>query len=207
MQSLVNSNSCLMKLLQEEAELRKNANLNPSEEALPTQPIAEKKSPSKNMIKERSSGSLAVRRGSSKSKDKSAASVASQTSGSHAILDPNYHPFINDITEDDQTILCKGNDVLINLNLSYNKIHKEGAGAIADTLHQQQRLVPTNKGLLRVTTAGNNFHSYCSFKVNEIEEILVQKARRMRGSINSIRSGSGQKKSGSKVSLLPPIKT
>ncbi|VEN39693.1 unnamed protein product [Callosobruchus maculatus] len=98
-----------------------NANLNPSEEVLPGEQIAAKKSPPKNMIKEKSSGSLA-RRGSSKSKDKSAASVASQTSSSqNAMLDPSYHPFINDITEDHQTILCKGNDVVINLNLSCKK--------------------------------------------------------------------------------------
>nr|CAH7751900.1 unnamed protein product [Callosobruchus chinensis] len=99
-----------------------NANLNSSEEVLPGQPLAEQKAPSKNMVKEKSSGSLATRRGSSKSKEKSAASVSSQSSGSkNAILDPSYHPFINDITEDHQAILCKGNDVLINLNLSCKK--------------------------------------------------------------------------------------
>ncbi|CAH1988554.1 unnamed protein product [Acanthoscelides obtectus] len=181
--------------------LNSEPNLN---EYVPDPPLTAKKSSSKSTFKDTSSGTVPTKKGSTKFKDKSATDAASQisTSSQNVNFDPDYHPFINDVIEDQQTILCKGNDVLINLNLSYNNIHKEGAQAIVDTLYHQQQLFAADRGLSRITTEGNNFHNGCLLEVDAIDDILAQKATRR----SSVRSrGSSQRKSSSKVSLLPQI--
>ncbi|CAH1988556.1 unnamed protein product [Acanthoscelides obtectus] len=100
--------------------LNSEPNLN---EYVPDPPLTAKKSSSKSTFKDTSSGTVPTKKGSTKFKDKSATDAASQisTSSQNVNFDPDYHPFINDVIEDQQTILCKGNDVLINLNLSCKK--------------------------------------------------------------------------------------
>ncbi|CAG9860417.1 unnamed protein product [Phyllotreta striolata] len=70
------------------------------------------------------------------------------------------HPFIQDTFEDIENVYCLGNNILINLNLSYNNLNDDVAPNIIDMLkYQLNQLDSTDcskMGLIRLTLTGNN---------------------------------------------------
>nr|XP_023030266.1 uncharacterized protein LOC111518143 isoform X1 [Leptinotarsa decemlineata] len=145
----------------------------------------------KNMLELAEGGKSAVsKRSSTKTSKKPAKEKSSHSSHSvrttnssnrYSINEPTYHPFIQDSQELEAEIYCRGNDILTNLNLSYNRIKQEGLQNVIDMLDYQRSNYSNDKGISRISLEGNNVNGLV-----EIEKLLAKKPKY--GSISSNRS-------------------
>lgn len=108
------------------------------------------------------------------------------------------HPFVCDVTVENGELLCKGNNVLKNLNLAYNHISKDGLQSILKVLMAQMSV---DISLKRIGTEGNNQKDHQHIN-KAIEEVLGGKL--LGKSEESVRS-SRRRKSSSRNSQINNI--
>ncbi|KAG5899877.1 hypothetical protein JTB14_012340 [Gonioctena quinquepunctata] len=117
------------------------------------------------------------------SKEKTSASSQSMRSKKSSTykLDSEmiYHPFVQDSEETDTEIYCTGNDILTNLNLSYNRIRRGALQSVIDMLEYQRNNYANERGISRISFEGNDVNG-----LGEIEDFLA--AKQVHGNVSMI---------------------
>ncbi|XP_050510306.1 leucine-rich repeat-containing protein 71-like [Diabrotica virgifera virgifera] len=99
-----------------------------------------------------------------------------------------HHPALQDSVEESTSIFCYGNNILTNLNLSYNKIRQEALPLILQMISYQNDLYsgkpePAHIGITRLSLQGNRLSET---DIIEVETALSRKYQLTTGSIDTM---------------------